>query len=417
MQNNNNDIGHENVFSALIDLIPDSVAIIDEKGRFVAANKALGKITGYARENLLGKNFLELDAFAFSRKEKQNLIENVRKRLKGSEIASYEIKLRAKDGSTRFIEVTGNKVSFNGSIVDLVIFHDVTERTKGQAKLKNDLLEIQEKANDSEIRYKMLLDLAPESIVTLNTKGIITSINRFGLEQAGYSENELVGKSFSKLSPLRRSDLPRYLKMFLAIKRGKAPKPFDVIYKTKSGAERTFETHVNLIKEKGKVTGIIAVSRDRTEEKRFEKELHENEEKFHGIANSVRDAVILVDEEQKVTFWNPAAEKIFGYAREEAYGKTIHELIISTAKYPEVNHAIAKGFKKFAKTGGGPFMEGNVELTAKRKDHSEFPIELSLSPIKLGDKWHAVGVAKDITERKQSEKLAKNTPRNLKRRL
>ena len=105
MQNNNTNNEYENVFSALMDLIPDSAAILDEKGRFVAANKALGKIAGYTREDLLGRSFLELGAFGFSEKEKRHLIENIRGRLEGPQIAAYEIKLRGKNGRTKLIEV------------------------------------------------------------------------------------------------------------------------------------------------------------------------------------------------------------------------------------------------------------------------------------------------------------------------
>ena len=113
--------------------------------------------------------------------------------------------------------------------------------------------------------------------------------------------------------------------------------------------------------------------------------------------------MILVDEETKITYWNPAAEKTFGYTSEETIGKEIHELVVPNGICKEGKERINSSVKTFAETGTGYFTVGNVELIGRRKDGTEFPAELSISPIKLYDKWNAVGVVKDITERKSSE--------------
>ena len=129
----------------------------------------------------------------------------------------------------------------------------------------------------------------------------------------------------------------------------------------------------------------------------------ENEEKFQAITNSVRDAIILVDEEAKVTYWNPAAEKTFGYTSKEAIGKNVHALIVPKAMRKEGKARIGKSVKAFTETGIGYFTVGDVQVVGRCKDGSEFPAKLSISPIKLGGKWSAVGVVKDITDRKQDE--------------
>jgi PAS domain S-box-containing protein len=144
--------------------------------------------------------------------------------------------------------------------------------------------------------------------------------------------------------------------------------------------------------------------RDVTERNLMQRALADNEEKFRGIASSVKDALILVDEEAKVTYWNPAAEKNFGYTSSEAMGKNVHELVIPPTMPKEGWERVECSVKIFSETGAGYFTVGNVQLTARRKDGSVFPAELSLSPIKLCGKWSAVGVVKDITERKRSER-------------
>jgi PAS domain S-box-containing protein len=121
----------------------------------------------------------------------------------------------------------------------------------------------------------------------------------------------------------------------------------------------------------------------------------------------VKEAIIVVDEQARVSYWNPAAEKTFGYSREEALGKDIHGLLVPHSLCREGKERIDLSVKTFAQTGMGYFTVGNVELVARRKDDSEFPAELSISPALRNGKWSAVAVVKNITERKRLQtKLA-----------
>jgi PAS domain S-box-containing protein len=135
----------------------------------------------------------------------------------------------------------------------------------------------------------------------------------------------------------------------------------------------------------------------------------ETAEKFQKIVNSVKDAVILVDGESKVSYWNPASEKTFGYTSKEAIGKDIHELVVPTSMCKEGKDRIEQSIKIFTETGMGYFTVGNVELIGRHKNGTEFPVELSISPIKLSGKWNAVGVVKDLRERKESQQKTKDT--------
>jgi PAS domain S-box-containing protein len=128
--------------------------------------------------------------------------------------------------------------------------------------------------------------------------------------------------------------------------------------------------------------------------------IHESEEKFRAIAHNAMDAIILIDNEGCVSYWNPAAEKVFGYKSEEAIGKQLHQLL-APKHYHET---FQKGFKSFKKTGKGAAIGRSSELRAVRKSGAEFPIELSLSAIKLKGKWNALGIVRDISERKRAEK-------------
>lgn len=137
--------------------------------------------------------------------------------------------------------------------------------------------------------------------------------------------------------------------------------------------------------------------------KSLEKELRESEEKFRSITTSAQDAILMIDDKGKISYWNRAAEKIFGYSEEEVIGHNLHDLI--TPKRFMEAHKI--GFKHFIESGEGAIGK-TVELVALKKDGTEFPIELSLSAVKRNSVWNAIGILRDISERKKSENLLKH---------
>ncbi len=124
-----------------------------------------------------------------------------------------------------------------------------------------------------------------------------------------------------------------------------------------------------------------------------------SEEKFRKITTTAQDAIIMMDNEGDVSYWNPAAEKIFDYTEEEAMKKYLHKLIVPDRFFEN----FLKGFERFRDTGKGAAIGKTLELSAIRRDGTEFPIELSLSAVKIKGKWHAIGIVRDIIDRKKAE--------------
>ncbi|MCD6282453.1 PAS domain S-box protein [bacterium] len=150
--------------------------------------------------------------------------------------------------------------------------------------------------------------------------------------------------------------------------------------------------------------GVVSL-RVREERKRAVDALTESEERFKAISVSAQDAVITMDNNGRISYWNPTAETIFGYTSEETIGQEMH-LLLAPQRYHE---AYLSGFATFRETGSGPLIGKTTELVAVRKDGTEFPIELSLSAIKLEGTWSAVGIVRDITERKQAEEALRKS--------
>lgn len=144
---------------------------------------------------------------------------------------------------------------------------------------------------------------------------------------------------------------------------------------------------------------VAEVNIDISRRKGFEKALRSSEERFRNLAANAKDAIILMDNEGKISYWNPAAELIFGYKSDEVLGRDLHDLLAPKG-YHEAYHL---GFLKFKDSGKGPVIGKTQELTALRKDGTEFPIELSVSVFHTSLGWSATGIIRDISARRQVE--------------
>lgn len=117
------------------------------------------------------------------------------------------------------------------------------------------------------------------------------------------------------------------------------------------------------------------------------------------ITNAANDAIVLVDRQGTISYWNSAAERIFGYAAHEAIGRELHALL-SPQRYLRTYQA---GFRRFQGSGLGSTAGRTLELKAVNKAGTEIPVEISLSALHLKGAWHAVGVLRDISGRKNTE--------------
>ncbi|MFT7823640.1 MAG: HD domain-containing phosphohydrolase [Sulfurimonas sp.] len=149
---------------------------------------------------------------------------------------------------------------------------------------------------------------------------------------------------------------------------------------------------------------------DVTERKKAEQTLQESEAKFRAMTVSAQDAILMMDGDEKISYWNEAAERMFGYAAGEAMGVNLHKLLVPG----HFLDACCKGFKYFQQTGEGAAVGKTLELAAIKKDGTEFPIELSMSFIRRKNKWGSLGIIRDISERKASEAALKRANRMLK---
>ena len=130
--------------------------------------------------------------------------------------------------------------------------------------------------------------------------------------------------------------------------------------------------------------------------------LRESEERFRLAVNAAIDPVIMMNQEGNITLWNKAAEKTYGYSQKEALGKSLHHLIIPSQKY-NIDHSI--NLKNFKQTGQSPVFGKILELETISKTGKIIPIELSVALIKTKNETSAFGIIRDISIRKEHERL------------
>ncbi len=136
-----------------------------------------------------------------------------------------------------------------------------------------------------------------------------------------------------------------------------------------------------------------------TNRKFAEEKIQDSEERFHSVANTAKDAIVSIDSNGEIIFWNTAAENIFGYSADEAVGK-----LITLVLPKEFHDAHQKGFDRIIKTGESKIIGKTVEVAGLRKDGRAFPIEISLSTWKVKAGVFFTAIIRDITERKKLEK-------------
>ncbi len=144
---------------------------------------------------------------------------------------------------------------------------------------------------------------------------------------------------------------------------------------------------------------VSIIFEDITEQVIIQNSLKENEEKFRSITTTANDAIVMMDDKGTVQFWNRSAEKIFGYTDSEVMGRPLYELIIPDYKIK--GHL--DGIEKWIVSGKGDIVGKTTTMPAIRKNGESLYVELSLSSVLLKNRWNAMAIIRDITNRKETE--------------
>ena len=252
---------------------------------------------------------------------------------------------------------------------------------------------------EAEVQFRALLDSAPDAVVIADARGRMVLVNGQTELLFGYRRQELVGQPIEVLLPERLRGLhvghrdgyledPRTRPMGAGL---------DLAGRRKDGTEFPVDISLSAIRT---AEGSLAMAfiRDVTSRKEAEERLRRSEERFRVLLDSAPDAAVIVDANGRMVLVNGQAERLFDYRREELVGQAIEVLLPERLRAVHVGHR--DGYLADPRTRP---MGAGLELAGRRKDGTEFPVDISLSAIETPDGHLAMAFIRDVTARKEAE--------------
>ena len=242
-----------------------------------------------------------------------------------------------------------------------------------------------------------------EGVYVLDEKGIVTFVNPEAERLLGWTSAELVGKNahdtFRYRTPDGTAVCSESCPVHQTIRTGQTYHALNDWIIRKDGSFVPISIVSSPIIRNGGVKGAVASFYDITQRLDQERALSESEERFRLISTVATEGIVTMGPEGEISYWNPAAATMFGYSQSGAIGKKLHDLLAPSRHLADFQ----RGFERFRVSGTGPTIGKTFEIMAMHKNGQEFPVELSVSALRIKDQWHALGVIRDISERKRTE--------------
>ncbi len=244
--------------------------------------------------------------------------------------------------------------------------------------------------------FRQLLDAAPDAMVVVAEAGLIVLVNMQAETLFGYGRAELVGQPIEVLIPerYRNAHVGHRSSFIAAAKLRPMGSGLELFGRRKDGTEFPIEISLSPLQVGGK-TLVSSAIRDVTLRRRAE-------QKFRALLEAAPDAMIIAGPDGRIVLVNAQAERLFGYSRDELYGQPVERLVPVRFHTRHLQHRTG-----YARDPQARAMGSSQELFGSRKDGSEFPVEISLSPIETEDGTLISSAIRDVSERRQTEAAAK----------
>ena len=270
----------EERYQSLLEASRDAVCVIADE-RYVYLNNCHAELLGFNDpSDLIGREAIEFVA----PEDKKRVLEMIRGRPKGEKHPDlYELKMQRKNGTKVDVETHVSVIEYEGKPASLAFTRDITDRKQMEEEIIN-----------SEERWRSLVELAPDGIISIDTNGVISSVNTAFIKFAGFSKDEILGEHVTKLGIIRARDIPPYLKLFNSILGGKIPPSIEFVYQHKDGTTRWAEGHFSLIKV-GEKREILVICREITRRKEMEDELRDYAENLEEIVKEKTNELLAAE--------------------------------------------------------------------------------------------------------------------------
>jgi PAS domain S-box-containing protein len=375
----------EERFRNVADTAPVMIWIAGTDKLCTFVNKPWIDFTGRSIEKQLGNGWVE----SIHPADRDRCLEIYLSCFDSRQSLEMEYRVRRYDGEYRWLldhgiplfSATGDFLGYMGSCID------ITERR-----------EIEEALRESESRFRQLAESLPQLVWTSRADGWCDYLSPQWVAYTGIPESEQLGLRW--LWMIHPDDRDRTL---IAWNRAiTTATPFDIEFRMlkNDGAYRWFKTRAVALRDSnGKIIKWFGSNTDIDDQKQVHTALRESQERLAGIVSSAMDAIITVDDYQYVVLFNEAAERMFGCRATEVIGQPLDRFIPERFRHVYVDY-----IRRVGEADGPSRAMGSLgTLSAQRSDGVEFPIEASISNVKVGGSQLYTIILRDITERKRAE--------------
>jgi PAS domain S-box-containing protein len=365
---------------------PDAMLSVSFDGRILSWNPSAESIFGYTAQEAVGRGLNELivpaDRFEEERRIRNEVLTNG--------LAVYETVRSRKDGSLVHVSVSSKAVCDAQGALRFLL---VTKKDVTHLKVRRDSKLI-------EAKYRDLLESMPDAIVMVNVTGRIVIANTQAEKVFDYERSALIGQPIEVLLPRRfRASHNGHRANFFAQPRARTMGVgLELFGLRRNGEEFPVEISLSpLLTEEG--TMVMSAVRDITDRKKAE-------QKFRGLLEAAPDAMVIVGQDGKIALINSQTERLFGYPRAHLLGLPVETLVPERFRGKHGGHR-----NSFFKQPRARSMGAGLELYGLRSDGTEFPVEISLSPLETEDGLFVSSAIRDATERKRYERALHDASR------
>lgn len=380
----------EERFRTLFEQASDGISVTEAHSyRFLDINSAACRMLGYSREELLSLSITDVIA-----EDELPRLESESEKLLGGELVRSEWCARRQDGSLFPCEARAKQLP-DGRIQTFL--HDITQRKLAEEALR-----------ESEALKQAILSSLAAQIAVLDNEGKLIAVNeawkRFAQENGSEGSSPGLGENYMhvchKACLENDGRTPEVLAGIQSVLDG-IQSSFTLEYPCHSPQEeRWFLMTVTPLQ--GELGGAVIAHTNISKRKQAEQALQGSEARLGGIINSAMDAIISVDDQQRIVLFNRAAERMFGYSSEEVLGQSLARFV--PAKFRDAHEGHIRRFGATGETTRA--MGGPNAVSGMRSNGEEFPIEASISQIEAHGQQLFTVILRDITERvRASERL------------